>query len=235
MLFVQDHWASYEQPQLEIRVLHDETGLPFLLLLGAEPDVMWSRFVGAVGMLVRRLGARLTVGTNAIPMAVPHTRPPGLTAHGSRKELVAGHPAWVATVQVPGSASALIEHQLGSAGLDAVGFAAHVPHYLAQAAYPPASVTLLRAVADVAGLTLPLASLETSAQEALEAVTGLVAQSDELGELVGTLEAQYDAFVANRSTNESLGGSGPLPSADELAAELERFLADQTRKGDEPN
>lgn len=235
MLFVQDHWSSYENPQLEVRVLHDEAGLPFLLLLGAEPDVMWSRFVDAVGILVRQLGVRLTVGTNAIPMAVPHTRPPGLTAHGSRKELVAEHPAWVGTVQVPGSASALIEHRLGSAGLDAVGFAAHVPHYLAQAAYPPASVLLLRAVAEVAGLSLPMASLETSAQEALETVAGLVAQSEELGELVRTLEAQYDAFVANRSDEQSLGGSGPLPSADELAAELERFLADQAKKPDDPS
>ena len=146
MLFAQDHWSSYDDPQLEVRVLHDEAGTPFLLLLGAEPDVMWARFVSAVHLLVQRLGVRLTVGTNAIPMAVPHTRPTGLTAHGSRKELVAEHPAWVGTVQVPGSASALIEYRLGSAGVDAVGFAAHVPHYLAQAAYPPAAATLLRAV-----------------------------------------------------------------------------------------
>src|SRR5436305_7768548 len=170
MLFAQDHWSSYEEPQLEVRVLHDEAGTPFLLLLGAEPDVMWGRFVAAVQVLVERLDVRLTVGTNAIPMAVPHTRPTGLTAHGSRKELVAEHPAWVGTVQVPGSASALIEYRLGSAGIDAVGFAVHVPHYLAQAAYPAASVVLLRAVADVAGLTLPLASLETSAVETLESV-----------------------------------------------------------------
>jgi hypothetical protein len=233
MLFVEDHWSSYEEPRLEVRLLHDEAGTPFLLLLGAEPDVMWDRFVAAVRLLVRRLGVRLTVGTNAIPMAVPHTRPGGLTAHGSRKELIAEHPSWVGTVQVPGSASALLEHRLGGDGRDAVGFAAHVPHYLAQAAYPPAALVLLRAVADVAGLTLPMAALETSAQEALETVAGLVGQSEELGELVRTLEAQDDAFLATRTTTESLAGSGPLPSADELAAELERYLADQARKRDD--
>src|SRR3954447_21254139 len=149
MLFAQDHWSSYDDPQLEVRVLHDEAGTPFLLLLGAEPDVMWGRFVDAVQLLVQRFDARLTVGTNAIPMAVPHSRPTGLTAHGSRKELVAGHPSWGGTAHVPASASALIEHRLGGHGVDSVGFAAHVPHYLAQAAYPPASVLLLRAVAEV--------------------------------------------------------------------------------------
>ena len=234
MLFAQDHWSSYDDPQLEVRVLHDEAGTPFLLLLGAEPDVMWGRFVDAVQLLVQRFDARLTVGTNAIPMAVPHTRPTGLTAHGSRKELVAEHPSWVGSVQVPGSASALIEYRLGSSGKDAVGFAAHVPHYLAQAAYPPAAAALLRAVAGVGGLTLHLAALDTSSEEALETVAGLVAQSDELAELVCTLEAQYDAFIANRTSEEGLSGSGPLPSADELAAELERFLADHNRKGEDP-
>src|SRR3954453_2589274 len=66
MLFVEDHWSSYEDPQLELRVLHDESGTPFLLLLGAEPDVMWGRFVAAVQLLVAALGVRLTIGTNAI-------------------------------------------------------------------------------------------------------------------------------------------------------------------------
>ena len=232
MLFVEDHWSSYEDPQLELRVLHDDAGTPFLMLLGAEPDVMWERFTTAVRLLVTRLGVRLTVGTNAIPMAVPHTRPAGVTAHGSRKALIAEHPAWVGTVQVPGSASALLEHRLGSHGQDAVGFAVHVPHYLAQAAYPPAAELLVRAVAKVAELQVPVAALETSGREAIESVNALVAQSEELTELVRTLEAQYDAFVANRE--QSLAGNGPLPSADELAAELERFLADQAKRHEDP-
>lgn len=234
MLFVEDHWSSYEDPLLEIRLLHDEAGTAFLLLLGAEPDVMWERFAAAVQLLVRRLGVRLTIGTNAIPMAVPHTRPPGITAHGSRKELIEGHPSWVGTVQVPGSASAMLEHRLGSAGLDAVGFAVHVPHYLAQAAYPPAAQVLLGAVTQTARLQVPMAALEAASQEALASVAGLVAQSDELGELVRTLETQYDAFVASRGESQSLAGQGPLPSADELGAELERFLADQAKRPDDP-
>ena len=138
--------------------------------------------------------------------------------------------AIIVTVLAPGASAGCADVSARPAGV--LGPNQH--SYLAQAAYPPASVLLLRAVAEVAGLTLPLASLETSAQEALETVAGLVAQSEELGELVRTLEAQYDAFVANRSEEQSLGGSGPLPSADELAAELERFLADQAKKPDDP-
>ena len=40
-----------------------------------------------------------------------------------------------------GSAAALLEYRLGADNRAAIGFAVHVPHYLAQAAYPAAAVT----------------------------------------------------------------------------------------------
>ncbi len=49
------------------------------------------------------------------------------------------------------------------------------------------------------------------------------------------LEEQYDAFARGRGEKSLLAGeTGPLPTADELGAELERFLAEQTRPGDTP-
>src|SRR3954452_6685226 len=122
MLFVEDHWESYEAPRLELRRLTAPDGSGLLLLSGPEPDVLWERFAAAVVTLVDRLGVRLTIGTNAIPMAVPHTRPVGVTAHGSRKELLEGYQSWVGTVAVPGSASALLEHRLATSGHAALGF-----------------------------------------------------------------------------------------------------------------
>jgi predicted ATP-grasp superfamily ATP-dependent carboligase len=232
MVFTADHWESYDAPRLDVRMLTDDVGTAYLLLSGPEPDVMWERFAAAVEGLVRRLGARMTVGTNAIPMAVPHTRPVGVTAHGSRPELVAEHPPWVGTVQVPGSASALLEHRLGRAGLDAIGFAVHVPHYLAQAAYPPAAEALLAAVTTAAGLRVAPGGLPEAAEEARTTIAALVEQSAELAELVRTLEEQYDAFLASRQG--SLAEAAGLPSAEEIGAELERFLAEQTKKPDDP-
>jgi hypothetical protein len=232
MLFVEDHWEGYTAPSLEIRRVTDEAGTPYFVLCGSEPDVMWDRFAAAVALVVEHLGIRLTIGTNAIPMGVPHTRPIGVTAHASRKELIAGYEPWVGTVHVPGSAGHLLEHRLSTSGHDAMGFAVHVPHYLAQAAYPPAAEALLRAVTRASGLTLPVGALEEASREAQQAVGTLVAQSEELGELVRTLEAQYDAAVADRGA--SLTEAGSLPTGDELGAELERFLAEQGRKRDDP-
>ena len=236
MVFESDHWASYEPPSLDVVRVLDTAGTPYLVLQGSEPDVMWDRFADAVLLLVEQLGVRLTVGTNAIPMAVPHTRPVGVTAHASRSELIRGYQPWVATVQVPGSAGHLIEHRLATVGRDSMGFAVHVPHYLAQAAFPPAAEALVGSLARATDLDLPMGSLPEASREAHESIAALVAQSEELVELVRTLEAQYDAVVASRA--EALDAEGAvagqaLPTADELGAELERFLAEQGRKRDD--
>ena len=155
MQFVEDHWESYEEPQLAIFRAADEQGTQFLLLTGPEPDLAWERFTASVIDLVERLNVRLTVGFNAIPMAVPHTRPTGVTAHASKRELIAGYEPWLQRVQVPGSAGHLLEYRLGQQGHDAMGFAVHVPHYLAQTEFPQAAEQLLTSLSRTTGLLLP--------------------------------------------------------------------------------
>jgi hypothetical protein len=230
MLFVEDHWESYDGPQLALHVVHDAVGTPFLLLAGPEPDVQWERFVAAVQLLVERLGVRLTVGFNAIPMGVPHTRPVGVTAHGTRPELVRGYEPWVNTVQVPASAGHLLEYRLGNAGRDAVGFAVHVPQYVAQMDYPQAAEVLLDNVAAVTGLVLPSGPLREAAAQVRADIDAQVEQSSEIAAVVRALESQYDAFVGSRGRTLLSEDGGQLPTADELGAELERFLAEQTRR-----
>ena len=225
MLFVEDHWESYDAPSLTLTALRDATGTPYLLLAGPEPDVQWERFSAAVRILVERHGVRRDVGLNAIPMAVPHTRPAGVIAHGSRRELVAGFDPWVATVQVPGAAGHLLEFRLGQAGYDATGFAVHVPHYVAQAEYPAAAEALVQSIARVSGLVLPTEALAVAAQETRRLIDEQIGESGDVQAVVRALEEQYDAFVAGRGG--LLPDGQPLPTGDELGAELERFLAEQ--------
>ena len=235
MVFVEDHWDHYEQPRLELHLLHDAAGTPFLLLGGPEPDFQWERFTAALSALVRRLEIRLTLGLNAIPMAVPHTRPIGVTAHATRAELISGYESWLQRIQVPGSAGHLLEYRLGEQGRDALGFAVHVPHYVAQTEYPGAAELLLTSVSRATGLLLPTEGLRSAADAVRTDIDRQVAQTDEAGSLVRALEEQYDAFTRGRGGPNLLAGqTGPLPTADELGAELERFLAEQGRPGDTP-
>ena len=229
MIFVEDHWESYDDPTLALYLLHDPTGEPFLLLAGPEPDLQWERFIAAVTNLIEHLGVRLTVALNAIPMAVPHTRPVSVTAHATDQRLLADHESWLQRVQVPASVANLLEFRLGQSGHDAMGYAAHVPHYLAQTDYPAAAELLLNSVSGSTGLTLPTGSLRADADIVRAEVDKQVADDEQATRLVNSLEQQYDAFLRGRQGNLLADGNGPLPTAEELGAELERFLAQQSR------
>jgi hypothetical protein len=235
MRFVDDHWESYDDPVLGLYALHDDAGAPFLLLSGPEPDLQWERFIGAVVGLIEHFGVRLTVGLTAIPMAVPHTRPIGVTAHGTRRELIAGHEPWLREVQVPASVGNLLEFRLGGHGRDALGFAVHVPHYLAQGVYPAAAEELLTRLSRSTGLLLPTADLRAAAEAVRGEIDQQVTEADDVRALVRTLEQQYDAYLRSRDpAGLPAGESAPLPTADELGAELERFLAERNNPGEGP-
>ncbi|MCW2622258.1 MAG: hypothetical protein JWL64_1860 [Frankiales bacterium] len=231
MHFAGDHWEGYSPPQLAIHLLRDQADTPFLLMTGPEPDVQWERFISAVQQVIAVLDVRLTVGLNAIPMSLPHTRPVGVIAHATRKELLEGYEPWVGDVTVPGSAGHLLEFRLGEAGLDALGFAAHVPHYVSQSAFPGAAAALIRELAAHTGLLLPTEALDEAAVSTRQVIDEQVAQSEEVAAVVHALEEQYDSFVAGRDRS-LLAGDQTMPSADELGAELERFLAEQAQGGE---
>ena len=232
MIFVEDHFESYEDPVLALHLLRDEAGTPFLLLAGPEPDLQWERFIAAVTGLIEQLGVRITVGLNAIPMAVPHTRPVSVTAHATEQRLLGDRESWLQRVQVPASVGNLLELRLGKSGHDAMGYAAHVPHYLAQTTYPAAAELLLDSVANSAGLVIPTGSLREAAELVREEVDKQVADDEQATRLVNSLEQQYDAFLRGRQGNLLADANGPLPTAEELGAELERFLAEQSRDGE---
>ncbi|GLZ42635.1 PAC2 family protein [Actinokineospora sp. NBRC 105648] len=227
MTYETDRWQDYDAPELVVRLLHDAAGTPFLLLTGPEPDRRWEAVAAAVQVLVERWGVRLTVGAHGIPMGVPHTRELSVISHASRPELVTSRSPF-SRVQVPGNLSALLELRLGQAGHDAMGFAAYVPHYLAQSTYPAASLGLLEAVMTGTGLVIRTDALREAAKRADAEIARQVAESTEVAEVVEALERQYDAY-AESTRNLLISDGEPVPSADELGAEFERFLADQAR------
>jgi PAC2 family len=226
LTFVEDHYSEVAANDLLLHALRDQAGTPFLLLTGPEPDYRWERFVAAVTGLVERFDVRLTVGMTGIPMAVPHTRPITLTTHATDKRLVTGANPWIGSIEVPGHMSGLLEYRLGEAGRDAMGFAAHVPHYLTEIPYPRAALALIQSVIGVTNLSLPLDDLTQVADKADAEIATQVAESGDNTEAIKALEKQYDAFVgARQAALGNLAGSSALPTADEIGAQVEEFLA----------
>jgi hypothetical protein len=108
----------------------------------------------------------------------------------------------------------------------------HVPHYLAQSSYPQASVAALQGIERATGLDLRVAALADAAQDAEREIERQVAGSEEVATVVRALEEQYDAFARSIGRTSLLAGTTDLPTAEELGAEFERFLAEQG--GDDP-
>ena len=123
---------------------------------------------------------------------------------------------------MPASFTGLLEFRLGQLDRKAMGFAAHVPHYLAQATFPEATLTLTRSLNNATGLAVPLAPLEKASAANMADIAEEMVGSTEVQELVATLEQQYDALQADRPER--------VPSAEEIAAEFERFLADREKE-----
>jgi len=226
MSFVRDHYESYDAPRLVVRLLQDAGGTPYLLLHGPEPDTRWEAFCEAVREVVERFGVTRVVGMGAVPMAVPHTRPIAITEHANNIELIVGDSRWRGELRIPSSAQALLEVRLGEWGHDALGFVAHIPHYLAQLEYPRASAALLEHVERAGRLTIDLSELRAEADEREAEITRYLAANEEVGDVVTALEQQYDAFTrAEESGSSLLAGNQPLPTGEEIGLQFEQFLA----------
>jgi hypothetical protein len=232
MTFDSDRWSSYADPSLVLYRVIDADGEPFLVLYGPEPDYQWERVIEAIQLLNRMLGVTLTVSIHGIPMAVPHTRPIGRTAHATSPTLIGEHESLFGTVQVPGSITALLEMRLGESGHDALGFAIHVPHYLAQAQFADAAVLGLDSFVATTGLNIPAEDLVATAGLNRAEILQEIAGSEEVTQVVEALERQYDAYIEGREKPGLLATDiRDLPTADEIGAEFEEFLRAQTDEG----
>jgi len=207
-------------PETQIRFAKDLLGADMLFLVGPEPDFHWRGFVDSVVELARAYGVRMVVGLGAFPAPAPHTRPVKLaaTAPERSKELVTRVGVVQGELEVPAGVLAALELGFGDAGIDALTLWARVPHYVAAMPFPDASVALVDGLALLSGLALDSATLRRAADTSRRQVDEVIAGNPEHLTMVRRLEATLDASEGNTL------GLDDLPSGDEIAAELERFL-----------
>ncbi|WP_394768156.1 proteasome assembly chaperone family protein [Lacisediminihabitans sp.] len=230
--FDQDHLTDYRPPRLGLYLGTDEIGQRFLFLTGFEPDFQWERFSAAVLQLIARFKVKTTTWVHAIPMPTPHTRPIGVTVSGNRVELIDAISVWKPRTQVPANALHLVEYRLQQLEHPTVGFVLLVPHYLADTEYPDAAVKALESISAATGLIFPTDRLRDEGRDFLSKIDSQVETNQELAKLVGALEERHDSYMEGNPLRSPLTDQdGELPSADEIAAELENFLATR-RKGE---
>lgn len=237
--FDQDHLTEFRPQKLDLSLAKDALGQPFLLLSGYEPDFAWNAFARTVLDLATEFEAAGLSWVHSIAMPVPHTRPIGTTVSGNRRDLTVAHSVWRPRTQVPATAGHLLEFRFAERGDRAVGFVLLVPHYLAETENPDAVITAAQRLMAATGLVLVLDAVQERREDYLARVDEQVLGNDELQQMVQNLERRYDAYMAGRNPDDDSYDEGgfserDLPSADELAAELERYLASRPSDEDKP-
>lgn len=225
MFFEQDHIEDYQPATLSLHLVRDEVGSQFLFLNGYEPDFKWEAFASAIEQLFAVLAIEDMTWLHAIPFPIPHTKPVGVTVSGNQKEVIAEYSEWKPRTQVPGNIMHLLEYRLTRANIPSTGFVLLVPHYLSDSDFPQAAVAGLELVSSHLGLVFPTDDLRDEGDAFLRRITAQMAENQDLARMVENLES---TFQNERSAN-GMGSVKPreraIPDADEIAAELEDYLA----------
>lgn len=203
---------SFEFPKLTLtRRKFPERDL--FVLTGPEPDSRWKEFASDVGELAVRIGIIEHVSLGAIPSAVPHTAPTPVMMTASSEEQLKGSTTTEGLLRVPAAAVSLIEWTLAESGIPTVGFWAQVPHYAVP--YAAGAIALIRRVETHLSVTIGAGALEEQAAGQRQGLQELFSGNPEASAYLERLE--------------SLVGDEPIPAAENIGEEVERFLRNQRR------
>jgi predicted ATP-grasp superfamily ATP-dependent carboligase len=207
-------------PQTVVRQGSDNAGNDVLYLVGPEPDFHWRAFTDAVVGLAKSWHVRMVVGLGAFPAPAPHTRPVKLaaTAPPASAELVERVGVVHGELEVPAGVMSALEVSFAEANVPVITLWARVPHYVSGMPFPEASAALVEGLADLTGLVIDSSALRSAADSARRQVDQLIADNVEHQAMVRKLEESIDASEGNAM------GVEDVPSGDEIAAELEKFL-----------
>lgn len=207
-------------PQTVVRRGRDGDGNDMLYLIGPEPDFQWQTFTDAVVGLAKSWRVRMAVGLGAFPAPAPHTRPVKLaaTAPAASAALIERIGIVHGELEVPAGVMSALELGFADAGIPVVTLWARVPHYVAGMPFPQASAALVDGLAGLAGLRLDSSELRHAAESSRRQVDQLIDDNTDHQAMVRKLEENIDATEGN-----AMGVDG-VPSGDEIAAELEKFL-----------
>lgn len=229
MFFERDHIEHYEPAILGIYLVHDEANQPFLYLHGYEPDFKWEAFAEAVVDLVQGLEVEDFTWVHSIPFPIPHTRAVGVTVSGNRMDIIDAVSEWKPQTQVPGNVLHLLEYRMSQIELPTVGYVMLVPHYLSESEYPEAAVKAFEQISSATGLVFPTDALREDNVAFLKKLETQLEKNEELQKLVKNLEQGY--ATENNGPNRAPIAKpiAKMPTAEEIAAELEDYLAIRRR------
>lgn len=220
-----EHGRKISWPSVEIFEARAPAGARDLVLVqGVEPSLRWRTFCSLLIDLAEALGVQLVITLGALLADVPHSRPVTMTGSASDPEVLDRLSLQTSSYEGMTGIVGVLHHACTEAGLATASIWASVPHYVAAAANPKATLALLRKVELISGPSVELSELELASEE-YERQVGLAVQSDpDIQAFVERLEQDADGDAQALHPED-------LPSGESLAREFQRFLRQRGTEG----
>ena len=185
-----------------------------VVVVGTEPNMRWRAFSGAIAELARRYRVDLVITMGALLADTPHTRPVPVSATASDDELMERFELARSTYEGPTGIVGVLHDACARAGLRSASLWAATPHYISATPNPQAALALLQRLSEMIGTPPGSNELERAASEYALRVASAISDDPDIAGYVQQLEEAADA--------------ADPPSGDELAADFERYLREQT-------
>lgn len=209
-----------EWPDPRIDVARLPNGRDLLLLAGIEPALKWRTFTAEVADLAAGAGVEMALTLGALLADVPHTRPVRVTGTATDPELVAELGFTRSRYEGPTGILSVLLSACQERGLPSASLWATTPHYLRETPSPKAALALVERVARMLDFAVDVTELEIATAAYERQVDEMLSGEDDVSDYVRRLEE-------DGLEDEGDGETFDLPSTEELASEVERFLRDQ--------
>jgi predicted ATP-grasp superfamily ATP-dependent carboligase len=217
---------TIEWPDPVIDLARLPNGRHLVLMTGIEPALRWRTFTTEVVGLARGLGVEMAMTLGALLADVPHTRPVRVTGTATDPALVAELGFTRSRYEGPTGILSILLAGCAEAGMRAASLWATTPHYLRETQSPKAALALVERIGLMLDFAVDVTELEIATAAYERQVDDMLAGEDDVADYVRRLEE-------DGIEGEDGGWSGEdpadfeIPSQDELASEVERFLREQ--------
>jgi proteasome assembly chaperone (PAC2) family protein len=205
-------------PENEFTIIrYPEGARDMVVLNGVEPHVSWGVFTQSVVEVAKGLGCTLVISLGAAAEQVPHSRVPFVVGSTTNEELASRLGLSRPQYQGPTGVAGVLLDALDTAKVPNISLRVGVPHYLMHAQHPKSAAALLQHLQHVLGIPTDHANLQNEISRWQELHDAAVEGDPQASAYVEMLEHRHDQLVEKN-----------MPSGDDLAAELEEFLRNQS-------
>ncbi len=205
-------------PENEFMIIRYPEGVRDMIVLnGVEPHLAWPSFTQCVVDVAKGLGCNLVVSLGAAAEQVPHTRVPFVVGSTTNDDLATLLGLSRPQYQGPTGVAGVMLAALDRAHIPSISLRVGVPHYLMHAQHPKSAAALLQHLQHVLGIPTDHTNLIEEISRWQELHDATVDGDHPASAYVKMLEQRHDQLVERT-----------MPTGDDLAAELEEFLRNQS-------